>query len=162
MALGWERALAEYLSAKGYGGLYDDPDPAERVIFVDGRAPANPYETAPSDIETSADAMIMIANAGGSPPGVEEWRYSTKIETRHPNYEDALELAHGMFNLLNNNGGAAKGVNTNATGDFSGIKVIEILGDFPPYWLGVDDHDSGGRAIFTETFTVRLRPFNLS
>jgi len=39
MSIGLEQAIAEYLSAPpaplaSFGGLYDDPDPANRVIFV--------------------------------------------------------------------------------------------------------------------------------
>lgn len=163
MALGLDQAIAEYLSAQGYGGLYDDSDPASRVIFIEGRPPASRLEVETSDVETSADAMIMVALAGGSPPnGLYDWSFSVKIECRHPNYEDALGLAHGIFRLLHENGGFGNGCNANAVGDFSGIKVIRMTADYPPFTLGRDRSEEGGRSIMTQTFTVRTKPFTLS
>ena len=172
MALGLEQALAEFLNAPpsptpSFGGLYDDADPAERVIFIDEIPPVPTDDTddatALGGYITTADLAITVFPDGGEPPQLllgETW--SITIQCRHPTFETAMETQRAIYQLLQENGGQSNGANPLAQGLFRGIKIWQIEADFPPLRLGRDRDGEDGRYRTTQTFTVRTKPFTFS
>lgn len=168
MALGLEQAIAEFLNAPpgpvaSFGGLYDDADPAERVIFVQEEPPV-PTDDVPSTTEiTTAELTITVFTNSGSEPQLligETW--SMVIVVRHPRYEVAMETQRRIYDLLQENGGQSNGANPLAQGLFRGIKIWRITADFAPVLLGRDRDGRDGRYRTTQTFTVRTKPFLFS
>ncbi len=168
MALGLEQAIAEFLNAPpapvpSFGGLYDDADPAERVIFIQEEPPA-PSDSAPSDdYVTTALLAISVFTDGGEPPQLLIGEaYTITIQVRHPDYETAMETQRSIYELLQMNGGQSNGANPNAQGLFRGIPIWLIAADFPPVRLGRDLQSRDGRYRTTQSFTVRTKPFTFS
>lgn len=172
MTLGIDQAIAEFLSSPpgglpSFGGLYDDADPANRIIFVAERPPIPTDDPAdpgfPSDHETTADlAIVVVADGGGAPQlGIGETT-SLNIEVRHPLYETCIATQRAIFELLQENGGQSNGANPLAQGLFRGIKIWRITADSAPTLLGRDDTNGDGRYGTTQAFTVRSKPIVFS
>lgn len=167
MALGLEQSLAEFLNAPpapvvSFGGLYDDADPALRVIFIQEQPPV-PTDESPVDDDgflTTAALAITVFTDGGAPPQLligEE--YTITIQCRHDSYETAMETQRDIFQLLQENGGMSNGANPLAQGTFpGGIQIWRITADFPPLRLGRDRDGKDGRYRTTQSFTVRTKP----
>lgn len=168
MALGLEQAIAEFLNAPpgpvpSFGGLYDEADPADRVIFVQEEPPVPTDLVGGSDEITTAELTITVFTDGGAPPQLligEEW--SITIRCRHPLYETCMETQRSIYELLQMNGGQSNGANPLAQGLFRGIRIWLIEADFPPLRLGRDLDGRDGRYRTTQTFTVRTLPFTFS
>lgn len=172
MALGLDQALAEFLStppppAASFGGLYDDPDPANRVIYAVEQPPI------PTDLTTDPSALgqyittsqlaITVFTDGGEPPQLligETWTIT--IQCRHPSAEFALETQRGIYLLLQQNGGQSNGANPLAKGEFGGIKIWQIEADFPELRLGRFGGEKDQRYRTTQSFTVRTKAFTFS
>lgn len=172
MALGLEQALAEFLNAPpaptvSFGGLYDDADPAQRVIFIQEEPPVPVDDTAdPSALGgyvTTADLAITVFTDGGEPPQLLIGEVHTiTIQCRHPAYETAMETQRNIFELLQENGGQSNGANPLAQGVFRGISIWRITADFPPVRLGRDLDGRDGRYRTTQSFTVRSKPITFT
>lgn len=168
MALGLEQAIAEFLNAPpppvpSFGGLYDEADPADRVIFIQEEPPVPTDESPGSDEVTTNDLTITVFTDGGQAPQLllgETW--SITIRCRHPRYEVAMETQRDIYQLLQENGGQSNGANPLAQGVFRGIRIWLIEADFPPLRLGRDRDGRDGRFLTTQTFTVRTLPFTFS
>ncbi len=172
MALGLEQALAEFLSTPppptpSFGGLYDDADPANRIIFIDEQPPI------PTDLTsdpnalggyiTTAQLAITVFTDGGAPPQLllgEEWTIT--IQCRHPSMETAMETQRSIYSLHQQNGGQSNGANPLAQGQFGGIKIWQISADFPELRLGRDRDGEDGRYQMTQSFTVRTKPITFT
>ena len=170
MALGIEQAIAEFLNAPpspvpSFGGLYDDPDPDLRVIFVQEQPPV-PTDEVPEDPEeyvTHADLAITVFTDGGESPQLligETW--TVTIQVRHPDYETTMDTQRSIYELLQENGGQSNGANPLAQGVFRGISIWRITADFPPFRLGRDTDGQDGRYRTTQSFTMRTKPFTFS
>lgn len=172
MSLGLEQAIAEFLNAPpsptpSFGGLYDDVDPAQRVIFIVEVPPVPSDDTddasALGGYITTAQLAITVFTDGGEPPQLllgETW--SITIQCRHPTYETAMQTQHAIQKLLQENGGQSNGANPLAQGVFRGIQIWRITADFPPIRLGRDRDGLDGRYRTTQTFTVRTKPITFS
>ena len=168
MALGLEQAIAEFLNAPppptpSFGGLFDDADPAERVIFVQEEPPVPTDEFPNTTVITTADLTITVFTDSGPAPQLligESW--TLVIQVRHPRYEVAMETQRLIYQLLQENGGQSNGANPLAQGLFRGIKIWRITADFGPVRLGRDRDGRDGRYRTTQTFTVRTKPFLFS
>lgn len=168
MGLGLEQAIAEFLNAPppptpSFGGLYDDPDPDERVIFVQEQPPV-PTDKAPQgDVRTRAALAITVFTDGGEPPQLLLGEVHTiTIQCRHESYETCMETQRNIYELLQENGGQSNGANPLAQGDFRGIKIWKIEADFPPLRLGRDRAGLDGRYQTTQSFTVSTKPITFS
>lgn len=163
MALGLEQAIAEYLGAKGFGGLYDDADISNRVIFVQERAPAPVSDPAEPGARTTAALAISVFVGPGEPraSGLVEERDVT-IECRHLAYETAMQKQTQLHALLNENGGQSGTINPNATGDFGGVSVIWIRATTMPELVGRDSKEEGGRFVTQQSFRAQTKPITLS
>lgn len=168
MALGLEQAIAEFLNAPpapvpSFGGLYDEPDPADRVIFIQDEPPVPTDLVGGSDEVTTADLTITVFTDGGAPPQLllgETWAITIRV--RHPSYETCMATQRSIYELLQENGGQSNGANPLAQGVFRGIRIWLIEADFPPLRLGRDRDGRDGRYRTTQTFTVRTLPFTFS
>lgn len=168
MALGIEQAFAEFLNAPpapvpSFGGLYDEADPADRVIFIQDEPPVPTDDSPGSDVITSADLTITVFTDGGQAPQLllgETWAIT--IRCRHPRYETCMATQRSIYQLLQMNGGQSNGANPLAQGVFRGIRIWLIEADFPPLRLGRDRDGRDGRYRTTQTFTVRTLPFTFS
>lgn len=172
MAFGVDHALALFLATPpggvaSFGGLYDDPDPANRVIFVAERPPwptddpADPG--APTDYDTTSDLAIIVGASGGGPPLLQLGETtSVNIEVRHPLYSEAIQVQRRIFELLQENGGGSNGANPLAQGVFDGIRIWRITADNAPTLLGRDDTSGDGRFGTTQAYTVRSKPIAFS
>lgn len=172
MALGVEQAIAEFLSSPpppeaSFGGLYDDPDPSNRVIFI-GEKPPVPTDDTDSDPDlggyiTTAPLAITVLPDGGDPPQLRIGEsHVLTIQCRHARYEVAMETSRRIFELLQENGGQGNGANPLAQGVFRGIKIWRITANFPALPLGRDRQSEDGRFITTQSFTVRSKPVTFS
>lgn len=163
MALGLEQAVAEYLEALGFGGLYDDADISNRVIFVQQRPPAPVDDPAEPNAETTAALAISVFVGPGEPVarGLVEERDLT-IECRHRSYETAMQTQTQIHALLNENGGQSGTVNPNATGYFGAIDVIWIRATTMPEIVGRDAKEEGGRFVTQQAFRAQTKPITLS
>lgn len=172
MSLGIEQAIAEFLSTPpaptpSFGGLYDDADPGNRVIFVAEQPPV-PTDDTDTDpdlggyITTSPLAITLLLD-GGDPPQLRigETQVLT-IQCRHDSYETAMQTQRAIFELLQENGGQSNGANPLAQGVFRGIKIWRITANFPPLPLGRDRQSEDGRFVTTQSFTVRSKPVTFS
>lgn len=172
MALGVEQALAEFLNAPpsptpSFGGLYDDGDPAQRVIFVQEEPPVPTDDTddasALGGYVTTAQLAITVFTDGGEPPQLLLGEtFTITIQCRHPSYETAMDTQRSIYELLQENGGQSNGANPLAQGLFGNISIWRITADFPPLRLGRDRDGLDGRFRTTQSFTVRTKPFTFS
>jgi len=168
MSLGIEQAIAEFLAAPpapatSIGGLYDDPDPANRSIFVGERPPWPSDDVEPADWETASELSVLVVADGGQAPQLLLGETSSvTIEVRHPLYETCMQTQRAIFELLQENGGQSNGANPLAQGLFRGIRIWRITADFPPVRLGRDNTNRDGRFATTQTFTVRSKPIAFS
>lgn len=149
MALGLEQALAEHIAAERGYGLYDDADPAQRVVFVGWQPPVPPQETPPTDdgYETTSALAVSIFLDGGSQPRralLEPHRVT--VQCRHRRYELAMAESRAIHDLLHEAGGRF---------GLGQVRIAKITADFPPQSLGRDPSPRDGRALTTQTFTVR-------
>lgn len=163
MALGLEQAVAEYLEAKGFGGLYDDADLSQRVIFVQQRPPAPLYDPAEPGAASTAPVTISVFVEGGEAKAqglVEE--HDLVIECRHATYETAMQTQRQLYTLLHENGGQSGTINPNATGDFGGVSVIWIRATTMPELVGRDSNEEGGRFVTQQSFRAQTKPITLS
>ncbi len=170
MALGIEQAIAEFLNAPpsptpSFGGLYDDADPDDRVIFIQEQPPV-PTDEDPEDADeyvTHAQLAITVFTDGGEPPQLLIGEtYTVTIQCRHPSYETAMETQRNIYELLQENGGQSNGANPLAQGVFRGISIWRITADFPPLRLGRDLDGRDGRYRTTQSFTMRTKPITFS
>lgn len=163
MALGLEQAIAEYLEAQGYGGLYDDADISQRVIFVQQRPPAPVDDPAEPGAVTTAALAISVFVGPGEPMarGLVEERDIT-IECRHLAYETAMQTQTQLHALLHENGGQSGTINPNATGYFGAISVIWIRATNMPELVGRDSKEEGGRFVTQQSFRAQTKPITLS
>lgn len=157
MALGLEKAIADYLSAQLGHGLYDHADPAQRVLFLVMQPPVPEAEVPPVDSgETTAQlAITVFPDGGAAPTRTLAEQHTITVQTRHPRYETARFEAQRVNDLLHENGGA--GENAVRQGRFGAVRVLSIRADFPPQFLGRDPAPRDGRALVTQSFTVRTR-----
>lgn len=155
MALGLERALADYISAQLGYGLYDHADPAQRVLFLVMQPPVPVLEAPPADAgeTTAALAVTVFPDGGPAPQSVMAETYTVTVQVRHPQYEVATAEARRVHDLLHENGGM--GVRPGRQGRFGQVRVATIRADFPATFIGRDDASRGGRAITSQSFTVR-------
>ena len=155
MSLGLEQSVAEYLVSKGIGlGLYDDVAEGNRSVFVGEYTPG----------EDSNGLGITVFPDGGPPPMLTIRETTTiTIQCRHRSYETAMSTQREIHELLQENGGQSNGANPEATGDFpNGIKVGRITADFQPIALGRDSDGGDGRAVTSQSFTVRSKPITFT
>jgi hypothetical protein len=163
-----EQALAEYLAAVLEVGLYSDADPALRVVFV-GEEPPVPAETAAALADgadpyaTTAQLTITVFVDGGAGPLLTLGEQHTiTVQTRHPSYVTALDVAARIGARLHENGGA--GANPWAQADFGSappVRVLRITADFPPIRLGRGEGEREGRYRCSQSFTVLCKPVPL-
>ena len=171
MSLGLEQAIAEFLNAPpppavSFGGLYDDADPAQRIIFVQQQPPVPSDDTddpgAPGGYQTTAQLAITVFTDGGLEPQLLIGETNTiTIQVRHPSYETSMQTQREIFQLMQENGGQSNGANPLAKGEFRGIKIWRITADFPPFRLGRDEDGQDGRYRTTQSFTVRSKPLTV-
>jgi len=172
MSIGLEQAIAEYLSAPpaplaSFGGLYDDPDPANRVIFVQQEPPVPTDDTDGlldlTPYQTTAQLAITVFTVGGLQPQLLLGETNTiTIQCRHPSYESVMQTQREIYERLQENGGQSNGANPLARGVFRGIRIWRITADFPPFRLGRDADGRDGRYRTTQSFTVRSKPIIFS
>lgn len=163
MALGLEQGLAEYLNAKGFGGLYDDADISNRVIFVQQRPPVPAKSPAePGAVTTAALAISIFAELGDVDRGVALEEHDVVIECRHKDYETAMEKQRDLHALLHENGGQSNGANPQATGKFGDVKVIWMRATGLPGLVGRDGNEEGGRFVTQQAFRVKTYPITLT
>ncbi len=172
MATGLDQALAEFLSSPpppevSFGGLYDDPDPANRVIYVVEQPPiptdVTDDESALGGYITTSQLAITVFTDGGEPPQLllgETWTIT--IQCRHLSAEVALETQRRIYLLLQQNGGQSNGANPLAQGEFGGIKIWRIEADFPELRLGRFAGEDDQRYRTTQSFTVRTKQITFS
>lgn len=159
MGLGIEGALATYIAAERGYGKWNDPVLANRVVFVQQQPPVPPQASPPADqgYETLSQLAVTIFMDGGSRPLLHiEEPHRVTVQCRHPRYELAMAEQRAVHDLLHENGGAGR--SANRRGVFSGIRISKITADFPPQRLGRDPSTRDGRALTTQTFTVRVLP----
>lgn len=160
MSLGLEKALADYIAAQRGYGLYNDPDRTRRVVFLQFQPPVPGQATVPNDgsYETTNPLAVTVFLDGGQAPLrnlLEPHRVT--IQCRHPRYELAMTEQRAIHDLLHENGGI--GLNPLAQGRFGAVRIAKITADFPPLRLGRDPSTPrDGRALTTQTFTVRALP----
>ncbi len=162
MALGLDRALAEYLrdvvaplTSFAPWPLYDEADP---VVFITEEVPGREDEE-----DTARDLTISVFTDGGEPPLLllgETWTMT--IQVRHPRSEAASEVQRDIYQALQMNGGQSNGANPLAQGVFRGIRIWKITADFPQLRLGRDLEGRDGRYKTTQSFTVETLPFTFS
>ena len=164
MALGLEQAIAEYLNAKGFGGLYDDADKSLRVIFVQEEPRGALADPAESTARTSSDLIISVLVSGGGEYTFELFeRHSIEIRVRHSKYETAMQTSYAIHALLHENGGQSNGANAQAQGAFrGGLQIARITADTPPRRLERDTTEEGGRFAVAQDFTVLTLPITPS
>ncbi len=172
MSLGVEQAIAEFLNAPpaptpSFGGLYDDANAANRVIFTQEEPPIptddTDDESALGGYVTTAALAITVFTDGGEPPQLLIGETHTiTIQCRHQSYETAMENQRSIYELMQENGGQSNGANPQAQGLFGNILIWRITADFPPLRLGRDRDGQDGRYRTTQSFTVRTKPFTFS
>ena len=166
MTLGIEQGIANYLSLNltGTPGLYDDADPANRIIFIQEQPPV-PTDENPVAADgwlTTALEAITVFTDGGEPPLLQLGETHTiTIQVRNQLYEPAMQRQREIFELLQMNGGTSNGANPNSgpQSEFLGIPIYLITADFPPLRLGRDRDGQDGRYRTTQSFTVRTKTF---
>lgn len=166
MAQGLERAIANAIAAELGVGLFDDADPANRVVYTQVEPPhaieATPDLSTFDDGTTTSPLVVTVFTDGGEPGQLliqQVWTIT--VQCSHPTEETALETQYTIFQFLEENGGAAgPGSNPDARADFSGILVTRIKADFQPIRLGRDPSDRDGRFRTSQSFTVRTKNFS--
>ena len=166
MAQGLERALANAIAAELVVGLFDDADPANRVVHTQVEPPV-PIEAVPDlttfdDGSTTASLAITVFGDGGEEGQLRLLEVHTiTIQCRHPQEEVAWETQRQIFEFLEENGGGVgPGEAPKATGNFSGILIARIKADFQPIRLRRDPSDRDGRFRTSQSFTVRTKNFS--
>lgn len=171
MALGLERAIAELLSTPppplvSFGGLYDDPDPAQRVIFLHERPPrpADVSDPVPagSYTTTSELAILIVLNPGRAPLLRLGEAHSITVQVYHPSAETALEVQRAIYDRLQEAGGGSNGAHPQAKGLLRGIHVARIVASANAVALGRDRSSGDGRFVTSQTFDVQTKPFAFS
>lgn len=161
MTLGLEQAIAEYLNAEGFGGLYDDPDPAQCVIFVAEEPRGAMASPAEATARTTSELIISVFVGGGGELllGLYQ-RHGLEIRVRHPKYETAMSTAYAIHALLHENGGQSNGANASAQGLFrNDLQITRIMADEMPRPLERDTTEEGGRMAVSQRFSVFTLPF---
>jgi len=145
--------IAQFLEDEGIGGLYDDPVPANRTIFIDEQ-PGTPAHEEPE----FSDLVVVVRGDGGAPARLTiENTQTISILSRHKSSETAKSTAWNIHNLLQMNGGQSNGANAKAKSNFNGVLVTLITSDFPPTSLGRDSGERDGLFRLSESFTVKAK-----
>lgn len=154
-----DQALAAYIAAaRGYG-LWDDADLARRVVFVQWQPPVPPQASPPADggYETlAALAVTVFLDGGQAPLGLLREVHRVTVQCRHPLSGTAMAEQRAIAALLHENGGTGR--RAGAQGLFGAVRIARITADFPPLRLGRDPSARDGRALTTQTFSVRVLP----
>lgn len=166
MAQGLERALANAIAAQLAVGLFDDADPANRVVHTQSEPPV-PIEAVPDfsvfdDGSTTAALAVTVFGDGGEEGQLRLLEVHTiTVQCRHAQEEVAWETQRTIFEFLEENGGGVgPGGNPLARSDFDGILVARIKADFQPIRLGRGPSDRDGRFRTSQSFTVRTKQFS--
>lgn len=133
MGLGFDRAIAQAIEDAGLGTFDVDiriglskPEPKTGVEFT------------------------IILEGGGPPINVIGEQLGFTVQTRHEEYENAVEEAYGIHRLFQEYQGTPRDV-----------PIARITSNFPPAVVGQDTAELGGRWRVTESFSAltRVVPF---
>ena len=111
-------------------------------------ATATPPVIVVGEMQESPDAQIaVIVEAGEAPDRILGRKPKYQVITRDVGYEVARDRAAAVFAALDQH-----------QGELDGLPVGRVQPDFEPVYLGRDSTGiEGGRAEFTQTFTVFTR-----